>query len=144
MLRPIWPNLSMVFSLCSLCVVWYLDDSGMLTPTATESVLPWKRDDSNSAMSSGPVKQSEFPAWCSNKEYIAYSSPSATFLGKTNSFDWFDLCSSCFTENLIQSRWFRIRKQPSCKDQFCRSRFWSVHQTIFNFSNIFCLAMSVW
>lgn len=54
----------------------------MLTPTATEAVLPWKRDDSDSVLSGGPVKQSEFPAWCSNKEYIAYSSPSATFLGK--------------------------------------------------------------
>ncbi|KAL0270823.1 UNVERIFIED_CONTAM: hypothetical protein PYX00_008108 [Menopon gallinae] len=57
------------------------DENGILTPTATEAVLPWKRDDSDSALSGGPVKQSEFPAWCSNKEYMAYSSPSATFLG---------------------------------------------------------------
>jgi len=52
------------------------------TPTATESVLPWKRDDDSGELS-GPVKQCEFPAWCTNKEYLAYSSPSATFLGKT-------------------------------------------------------------
>lgn len=50
------------------------------TPTATETVLPWKRDDEGE--STCPLKQSEFPAWCSNKEYLAYSSPSATFLGK--------------------------------------------------------------
>ncbi|XP_046994342.1 sodium/hydrogen exchanger 3 [Schistocerca americana] len=50
------------------------------TPTATETMLPWKRDDEGE-LSTGPVKQSEFPAWCSNKEYLAYNSPSATFLG---------------------------------------------------------------
>ncbi|XP_022904070.1 sodium/hydrogen exchanger 3 isoform X3 [Onthophagus taurus] len=49
------------------------------TPTATESVLPWKRDDETE--SSAPLQQSEFPAWASNKEYLAYNSPSATFLG---------------------------------------------------------------
>ncbi|XP_034249746.1 sodium/hydrogen exchanger 3-like, partial [Thrips palmi] len=50
------------------------------TPTATESVLPWKRDDDSGELS-GPVKQREFPPWCTNKEYLAYNSPSATFLG---------------------------------------------------------------
>lgn len=59
-----------------------VEDYEGLTPTATESVLPWKREDSDSALSSGPVIQSEFPAWCSNKEYLAYNSPSVTFLGK--------------------------------------------------------------
>ncbi|XP_015431274.1 PREDICTED: probable Na(+)/H(+) antiporter nhx-9 [Dufourea novaeangliae] len=49
------------------------------TPTATETMLPWKREDDYD--SGHPVKQNEFPAWCSNKEYLAYSSPSATFLG---------------------------------------------------------------
>nr|NP_001260662.1 Na[+]/H[+] hydrogen exchanger 2, isoform L [Drosophila melanogaster]AGB93197.1 Na[+]/H[+] hydrogen exchanger 2, isoform L [Drosophila melanogaster] len=48
------------------------------TPTATESQLPWKRqgDECTDA-----VQQNEFPAWASNKEYLAYNSPSATFLG---------------------------------------------------------------
>lgn len=50
------------------------------TPTATETMLPWKREDDYE--SGHPIKQHEFPAWCSNKEYLAYSSPSATFLGK--------------------------------------------------------------
>ncbi|KAL5279243.1 SLC9A1 family protein [Megaselia abdita] len=50
------------------------------TPTATESQLPWKRND-NGDEDDGPVKQNEFPAWVSNKEYLAYNSPSATFLG---------------------------------------------------------------
>ncbi|XP_017771890.1 PREDICTED: uncharacterized protein LOC108559210, partial [Nicrophorus vespilloides] len=49
------------------------------TPTATESVLPWKRDDELEGC--GPLQQCEFPAWASNKEYLAYNSPSATFLG---------------------------------------------------------------
>ncbi|XP_011647722.1 Na(+)/H(+) exchanger protein 2 isoform X2 [Pogonomyrmex barbatus] len=49
------------------------------TPTATETMLPWKREDDYE--SGHPIKQNEFPAWCSNKEYLAYSSPSATFLG---------------------------------------------------------------
>lgn len=43
-------------------------------------MLPWKREDDYE--SGHPIKQNEFPAWCSNKEYLAYSSPSATFLGK--------------------------------------------------------------
>lgn len=49
------------------------------TPTATETMLPWKRQDDCDSIK--PLQQNEFPAWCSNKEYIAYSSPSATFLG---------------------------------------------------------------
>ncbi|EDX05702.1 GD24301 [Drosophila simulans] len=52
------------------------------TPTATESQLPWKRqgDECTDA-----VQQNEFPAWASNKEYLAYNSPSATFLGNVSS-----------------------------------------------------------
>ncbi|XP_039284486.1 probable Na(+)/H(+) antiporter nhx-9 isoform X3 [Nilaparvata lugens] len=49
------------------------------TPTALEKMLPWKRDDED--QNAGPLRQNEFPGWCSNKEYLAYSSPSATFLG---------------------------------------------------------------
>uniref|UniRef100_A0A2M3YX89 Sodium/hydrogen exchanger n=1 Tax=Anopheles braziliensis TaxID=58242 RepID=A0A2M3YX89_9DIPT len=49
------------------------------TPTAIEAVLPWKRVDEND--DNGAVKQNEFPSWASNKEYLAYNSPSATFLG---------------------------------------------------------------
>ncbi|CAH0546992.1 unnamed protein product [Brassicogethes aeneus] len=47
------------------------------TPTATETMLPWKRDEEEGSA----IQQSEFPAWASNKEYLAYNSPSATFLG---------------------------------------------------------------
>ncbi|XP_050321057.1 sodium/hydrogen exchanger 3 isoform X16 [Bactrocera neohumeralis] len=47
------------------------------TPTATESQLPWKRQGDEL---SDAVQQNEFPAWASNKEYLAYNSPSATFL----------------------------------------------------------------
>lgn len=49
------------------------------TPTAIEAVLPWKRVDENDE--NGAIKQNEFPSWASNKEYLAYNSPSATFLG---------------------------------------------------------------
>ncbi|XP_073947000.1 na[+]/H[+] hydrogen exchanger 2 isoform X6 [Choristoneura fumiferana] len=54
------------------------DQARVATPTATETMLPWKREEAEGA---GALKQSEFPSWASNKEYLAYSSPSATFLG---------------------------------------------------------------
>ncbi|XP_050076670.1 sodium/hydrogen exchanger 3 isoform X4 [Anopheles maculipalpis] len=50
------------------------------TPTAIESVLPWKRVDESD--DNGAIKQNEFPSWASNKEYLAYNSPSATFLAR--------------------------------------------------------------
>ncbi|KAG6444748.1 sodium/hydrogen exchanger 3 isoform X2 [Manduca sexta] len=54
------------------------EQARVATPTATETMLPWKREETEG---SGALKQSEFPSWASNKEYLAYSSPSATFLG---------------------------------------------------------------
>ncbi|XP_021943785.1 probable Na(+)/H(+) antiporter nhx-9 isoform X2 [Folsomia candida] len=48
------------------------------SPTHME--LPWKRDDEHDT-EVFPMKQSEFPAWSSNKEYLAYNSPTNTFLG---------------------------------------------------------------
>lgn len=54
-------------------------ENRVATPTATESQLPWKRQGDEI---SDAVQQNEFPAWASNKEYLAYNSPSATFLGK--------------------------------------------------------------
>ncbi|KAM7352982.1 na[+]/H[+] hydrogen exchanger 2 isoform 5-T7 [Cochliomyia hominivorax] len=54
------------------------DERRVATPTATESQLPWKRQGDEI---SDAVQQNEFPAWASNKEYLAYNSPSATFLG---------------------------------------------------------------
>lgn len=59
------------------------DLNRVATPTATEIMLPWKRDGEED---SAPIQQNEFPAWASNKEYLAYNSPSATFLGKMSSF----------------------------------------------------------
>lgn len=55
-------------------------ETRVTTPTVTETQLPWKRDDEDDA-DGGAIKQHEFPAWASNKEYLAYNSPSATFLG---------------------------------------------------------------
>lgn len=55
------------------------ESTRVTTPTATETMLPWKRDDEDEC--SAPLQQCEFPAWASNKEYLAYNSPSATFLG---------------------------------------------------------------
>lgn len=58
----------------------HTDDARVSTPTATEKTLPWKRD--NEGEEEVGIKQHEFPSWVSNKEYLAYHSPSATFLGK--------------------------------------------------------------
>lgn len=43
--------------------------------------MPWKRGDDDDS-ENGARQQNEFPAWASNKEYLAYNSPSATFLGE--------------------------------------------------------------
>ncbi|KAG7295947.1 hypothetical protein JYU34_021036 [Plutella xylostella] len=61
------------------CYMTMAEHARVATPTATETMLPWKREEAEGAGCA--LKQSEFPAWASNKEYLAYSSPSATFLG---------------------------------------------------------------
>lgn len=58
------------------------EDDLTATPTATELVLPWKRDDYEC-----PLQQNEFPAWAKNREYLAYNSPSTTFLGQLSRED---------------------------------------------------------
>ncbi|KAI5717711.1 hypothetical protein M8J77_009950 [Diaphorina citri] len=58
-----------------------VEGSRVSTPTALEKLLPWKRGEEDDNTHSGVIKQNEFPAWCSNKEYLAYNSPSSTFLG---------------------------------------------------------------
>jgi solute carrier family 9 (sodium/hydrogen exchanger), member 3 len=55
-------------------------ENRVTTPTATESTLPWKRGEDDRE-ENGAIQQTEFPAWANNKEYLAYNSPSATFLG---------------------------------------------------------------
>lgn len=50
------------------------------TPAMAEVLLPWKRPE-DEVMCDKPLRQSEFPAWASNKEYVGYYSPSNTFLG---------------------------------------------------------------
>lgn len=54
-----------------------LGETRVTTPTAIETQLPWKREGDAEGL-----QQNEFPAWASNKEYLTYSSPSATFLGE--------------------------------------------------------------
>lgn len=56
----------------------FVGETRVTTPTAIESQLPWKRDEGEAEEG---LQQNEFPAWASNKEYLAYNSPSATFLG---------------------------------------------------------------
>ncbi|CAG7716525.1 unnamed protein product [Allacma fusca] len=51
------------------------DDTG--SPTKMERELPWKREDLEEAS----IRQNEFPAWSANKEYLAYNSPTNTYLG---------------------------------------------------------------
>lgn len=58
----------------------WIGENRVTTPTAPESVLPWKRADDKEDDS--VIQQTEFPSWANNKEYLAYNSPSATFLGK--------------------------------------------------------------
>jgi len=52
--------------------------------TATESVLPWKREDSDMQLQAVAMQQREFPAWINNKDYVNYSSPSNTLLGRVS------------------------------------------------------------
>ncbi|XP_064081390.1 sodium/hydrogen exchanger 3-like isoform X2 [Macrobrachium nipponense] len=54
------------------------DDSNT-APTMAEILLPWKRPEDEDICDK-PLRQSEFPAWASNKEYVGYYSPSNTFL----------------------------------------------------------------
>ncbi|XP_066960188.1 Na(+)/H(+) exchanger beta-like isoform X4 [Macrobrachium rosenbergii] len=54
-------------------------DDGNTAPTMAEILLPWKRPE-DEEMCDKPLRQSEFPAWASNKEYVGYYSPSNTFL----------------------------------------------------------------
>lgn len=72
----------LILCLCAAPRSFLGTDNRPSTPTAMESVLPWKRQDDEGLV----LKQNEFPAWASNKEYLAYNSPSATFLGKTAQF----------------------------------------------------------
>lgn len=65
-----------LLSFCSFFCV--LGETRVTTPTAIETQLPWKRNEDDAE----GLQQNEFPAWASNKEYLAYNSPSATFLGK--------------------------------------------------------------
>lgn len=60
-----------------------------IAQTPVESTLPWKRDEDEEDESSFAVRQNEFPAWSSNKDYLAYNSPTNTFLGMRN--------QECFT-----------------------------------------------
>lgn len=59
-------------------LLYYSGETRVTTPTAIETQLPWKRDEDDAE----GLQQNEFPAWSNNKEYLAYNSPSATFLGK--------------------------------------------------------------
>lgn len=61
-----------------LCVVLAGENS---QPTMAEAMLPWKRPE-DEQVCDRPLRQSEFPPWASNKEYVNYYSPSNTFLGK--------------------------------------------------------------
>lgn len=54
----------------------------VLPTTATESVLPWKREDSDVQLPAVAMQQREFPSWINNKDYVNYSSPSNTLLGR--------------------------------------------------------------
>jgi len=46
----------------------------------TEEVLPWKRE----GLVDDSQRQREFPSWINNKDYVHYSSPSNTLLGRAS------------------------------------------------------------
>ena len=65
---------------CFLRALNLLGEPRPSTPTAAELELPWKRNDGDVDVG---VKQSEFPPWVENKEYMNYS-PSSTFIGNVD------------------------------------------------------------
>lgn len=67
-------SLSMCFF---ILLSMFIGETRVTTPTAIETQLPWKRNEDDAE----GLQQNEFPAWSNNKEYLAYNSPSATFLG---------------------------------------------------------------
>ncbi|XP_041779779.1 sodium/hydrogen exchanger 3 isoform X3 [Anopheles merus] len=84
------------------------------TPTAIESVLPWKRVDESD--DNGAIKQNEFPSWASNKEYLAYNSPSATFLDNValaNSFHREAIPEENYTKSLPERDKYGARRAPA-------------------------------
>lgn len=74
--------------------IYCIGETRVTTPTAIESQLPWKRVEEDG--DGGALKQNEFPAWASNKEYLAYNSPSATFLGNIVLIYYFISCHNIF------------------------------------------------
>lgn len=48
----------------------FLGENRVTTPTTTESVLPWKRDDKEGE--NGAIQQTEFPSWANNKVIQTY------------------------------------------------------------------------
>lgn len=56
------------------------EDETSKNPTMTESILPWKRQ-AESEGTDTPIRQAEFPAWVSNKNYVGMNSPSNTLMG---------------------------------------------------------------
>lgn len=46
--------------------MYFAGENRVSTPTATESILPWKRDDDNGS-DNGAIQQTEFPSWANNK-----------------------------------------------------------------------------
>ncbi|XP_045107758.1 Na(+)/H(+) exchanger protein 2-like isoform X1 [Portunus trituberculatus] len=84
-------------------------------PTLAEAVLPWKRPEDEEVCQM-PVKQNEFPAWASNKEYVNYYSPSNTFLGKLGRHDSYPNIREIFerrnSSSSIKSRRGSLKEHP--------------------------------
>ncbi|XP_063844819.1 Na(+)/H(+) exchanger protein 2-like isoform X3 [Scylla paramamosain] len=84
-------------------------------PTLAEAVLPWKRPEDEEVCQM-PVKQNEFPAWASNKEYVNYYSPSSTFLGKLGRHDSYPNIREIFerrnSSSSIKSRRGSLKEHP--------------------------------
>jgi len=51
---------------------------------AAASVLPWKREEVLGEVPDQGLRQKEFPSWINNRDYVNYSSPSNTLLGRAS------------------------------------------------------------
>ncbi|KAK3869209.1 hypothetical protein Pcinc_025474 [Petrolisthes cinctipes] len=93
------------------------DNGESSQPTVAESVLPWKRPEAEEVCDR-PLKQSEFPPWASNKEYVNYYSPSNTFIGGIGKHENYPNIRDIFAKrtysnaSLVGSRRGSLRDNP--------------------------------
>lgn len=94
-------------------------------PTMAEVLLPWKRPEDEDICDK-PIRQSEFPAWASNKEYVGYNSPSNTFLGNIGIKENYPSIRDIFAAKRTSSNMSLGSRRGSLKDSQLESRHGSL------------------